>query len=129
MARTIRSLRSQRAIWSMVTPAITETTRRPSALTSKAGAAMVTESVHFEYGDQGIRAMGLSPGTVATQMQVEIRESGINPVSRKEWSEHIAPEWVAKLMIWMCGPQAADLGGQEISLKDPAIRAAIGVGP
>ncbi|MCK4711346.1 MAG: SDR family oxidoreductase, partial [Marinosulfonomonas sp.] len=46
---------------------------------SKAGAAMLTMCAHKE--GAGIRAMGLSPGTVATEMQREIKASGINPVS------------------------------------------------
>ena len=39
----------------------------------------------------GIRAIGLSPGTVATDMQREIKSSGINPVSQLEWTDHIPP--------------------------------------
>ncbi|MCB1339704.1 MAG: SDR family oxidoreductase, partial [Pseudooceanicola sp.] len=47
---------------------------------SKAGAAMLTRCLHHEEHANGIRAIGLSPGTVATQMQKEIKASGINPV-------------------------------------------------
>lgn len=94
---------------------------------SKAGAAMVTASVHKEYGNQGIRAMGLSPGTVATQMQKEIKASGINPVSRLEWTDHIPPEWVAQCCIWMSTAQADGYVGEEISLRDEKIRRAIGI--
>jgi len=43
--------------------------------TSKAGAAMLTQALHLEEGENGIRVMGLSPGTVATQMQREIRSA------------------------------------------------------
>ena len=63
---------------------------------SKAGAAMLTACLHEEEHANGIRAMGLSPGTVATEMQREIRASGINPVSRLDWSEHIPPDWPAR---------------------------------
>ena len=37
--------------------------------TSKAAAKMLTMCLHTELGGRGIRALGLSPGTVATQMQ------------------------------------------------------------
>lgn len=94
---------------------------------SKAGAAMLTQCAHREAGQSGLRIMGLSPGTVATDMQHEIRASGINPVSQLDWSDHIPPDWPARALLWMCGPDAADLAGQEISLRDPAIRARIGL--
>lgn len=94
---------------------------------SKAGAAMLTSCVHKEYGDQGIRAMGLSPGTVATQMQREIKESGINPVSQLDWSAHIPADWPAKALVWMCGADADAHIGTEISLRDEGIRKAVGL--
>lgn len=94
---------------------------------SKAGAAMLTASAHLEAAGAGIRAMGLSPGTVATKMQREIKASGINPVSLMEWEDHIPPEWVAKAMMWMCTADADEFLGQEIALRDEAIRARIGL--
>ena len=96
---------------------------------SKAGAKMFTACLHTELGGQGIRALGLSPGTVATGMQQAIRESGVNRVSQLDWSEHIPPEWAAQALVWMCGPDADRWLGDDISLRDPAIRAAVGVGP
>lgn len=97
--------------------------------TAKAGAAMLTACAHHEGQGIGIRAMGLSPGTVATDMQRAIRASGVNPISRLDWAEHIPPEWPAEALAWMCGPEADDLAGQEISLRDPAMRARIGLAP
>ncbi len=94
---------------------------------SKAGAAMLTRCLDKEDRANGIRAMGLSPGTVATQMQKEIKASGINPVSQLEWSDHIPAEWPAKALLWMCGPEADGFVGQEISLRDEGIRAQVGL--
>ena len=94
---------------------------------SKAGAAMLTACLHKENGAYGIRAMGLSPGTVATQMQREIKASGINPVSQLDWSDHIPADWPARALLWMCSPQADPLVGTEISLRDPDIRARVGL--
>jgi len=94
---------------------------------SKAGAAMLTRMVDKEYRDKGIRAMGLSPGTVATQMQKEIKASGINPVSQLDWSDHIPPEWPAKALLWMCSPAADSFVGEEISLRDEEIRRSVGL--
>ena len=94
---------------------------------SKAAAAMLTRCVDKENGPAGIRAMGLSPGTVATQMQREIKASGINPVSQLAWEDHIPPEWVAKCLVWMCGAEADRFKGDEISLRDEGIRRAVGL--
>ncbi|SLN21194.1 putative oxidoreductase [Roseivivax jejudonensis] len=94
---------------------------------SKAGALMLTRMADKEYGEAGIRALSLSPGTVATQMQREIKASGVNPVSELDWSDHIPPEWVAAALVWMCGPDADEYKGAEVSLRDPGIRSRIGV--
>ena len=94
---------------------------------SKAGAAMLTKCLHKEMGEKGIRAMGLSPGTVATQMQKEIKASGINPVSQLDWSDHIPADWPAKALLWMCGADADAYLGEEISLRDEGIRKKVGL--
>lgn len=95
--------------------------------TSKAGAAMLTRALHLEEGGTGIRAMGLSPGTVATQMQREIKASGINPVSELNWEDHIPAEWPARTLLWMCSSDADEFVGQEIALRDEAIRRRVGL--
>lgn len=94
---------------------------------SKAGAAMLTACVDKENRDKGIRAIGLSPGTVATQMQREIKASGINPVSRLDWDDHIPPEWPALALVWMCSPDADEWLGGEVSLRDKDVRRRVGL--
>lgn len=94
---------------------------------SKAGAAMLTACAHEENGAAGIRAMGLSPGTVATQMQREIAASGINPVSKIAWEDHIPADWPARTLLWMCSSEADAWIGKEISLRDPDIRSKVGL--
>ncbi|MBK1634242.1 SDR family oxidoreductase [Rhodovulum adriaticum] len=95
--------------------------------TTKAGAAMLTRCADLEGREDGIRAMGLSPGTVATDMQRDIRDSGVNPVSRLDWSEHIPPAWPARALVWMCTPDADEFIGQEVSLRERAIRRRVGL--
>ena len=94
---------------------------------SKAGALMLTRMVDKEAGDKGIRAISLSPGTVATQMQRDIKASGINPVSQLNWEDHILPDWPAKTLLWMCGAEADAFLGAEVSLRDDDIRAKVGL--
>jgi len=94
---------------------------------SKAGAAMLTACLDKEARDQGIRAMGLSPGTVATQMQREIKASGINPVSQLAWEDHIPADWPARTLLWMCSADADEFVGTELSLRDESIRQRVGL--
>lgn len=98
-----------------------------SYCSSKAGAAMLTRCAHLENAARGLRIMGLSPGTVATQMQREIKASGINPVSQLDWEVHVPADWPAKALLWMCSEEADDWCGAEISLRDEDIRARIGL--
>ncbi|MFO7920507.1 MAG: short-chain dehydrogenase, partial [Nioella sp.] len=64
---------------------------------------------------------------VATQMQKEIKASGVNAVSQLDWSDHIPAEWPAKCLLWMCGPEADDHLGAEISLRDASVRDRLGL--
>ncbi|WP_424975854.1 SDR family oxidoreductase [Dinoroseobacter sp. S124A] len=94
---------------------------------SKAGAAMLTRCAHHEAAASGVRIMGLSPGTVATDMQTVIKASGINPVSQLDWSVHIPAEWPARALLWMCSAEADAYLGQELSLRDEELRQKIGL--
>ena len=94
---------------------------------SKAGAAMLTMSLHQEEHENGIRALGLSPGTVATQMQRDIKTSGINRISEMAWEDHVPADWPARALLWMCSPDADEYVGDEIRLRDEDILARIGL--
>jgi NAD(P)-dependent dehydrogenase (short-subunit alcohol dehydrogenase family) len=95
----------------------------------KAGLAMLTRSVHLEYGAQGIRIFGFAPGVVDTDMQGAIRASGINPVSKLP-RESLAPaDEPARAIAWLCTPAADALAGQELDVRAPDLRAAVGLPP
>jgi NAD(P)-dependent dehydrogenase (short-subunit alcohol dehydrogenase family) len=94
---------------------------------SKAGALMLTQAAHLEEAAHGIRVMGLSPGTVATDMQRQIRASGVNPVSQLPWEDHIPADWPARALVWMCGPGGDRLLGRDLSLRDVDLRREIGL--
>jgi NAD(P)-dependent dehydrogenase (short-subunit alcohol dehydrogenase family) len=94
---------------------------------SKAGAYMLTRCADKEAREHGLRIMGLSPGTVATDMQRDIKASGINPVSQLEWSDHVPPEWPAKTLVWMCSEEADEFMGDDVSLRDENIRKKVGL--
>ena len=94
---------------------------------SKAGALMLTRVADLEERAQGLRVLGLSPGTVATDMQVTIKASGVNPVSQLDFAVHIPADWPAKALVWMCGPAADGWLGRDVSLRDEAVRKAVGL--
>lgn len=94
---------------------------------SKAAALMLTRTAHLEEFTNGIRVLGLSPGTVATDMQLKIKASGINPVSQLDYATHILPEWPAQCLLWMCGPAADGWLGRDVSLRDEGVRRAVGL--
>jgi NADP-dependent 3-hydroxy acid dehydrogenase YdfG len=94
---------------------------------SKAGAYMLTRVADQETRVKGLRIMGLSPGTVATDMQKDIKASGIGPVAQLEWSDHIPAEWVAAALVWMCTSDADSHLGTDVSLRDTDIRQQVGV--
>lgn len=93
----------------------------------KAGVAMLTRSCDLENRNLGIRAIGLSPGTVRTEMQVRIRASGVNRVSQLDPAAHIPAEWPARALLWMCTPAADPHLGEEVSLRDEGLRAKLGL--
>lgn len=93
----------------------------------KAGLAMLTRSLHLEYGPAGLRAFGLRPGTVDTDMQATIRASGINEVSRLRREDLGDPREPAALAAWLCTPAAADLAGQEVDVRAPEVRRRAGL--
>lgn len=97
--------------------------------TGKAGLAMLTRSVHLEYGAEGIRVFGIAPGVVDTAMQGAIRASGINPVSKLPRESLSQPDQPGRAIAWLCTPAAAPLAGQELDIRDPALRQAIGLPP
>lgn len=94
---------------------------------AKAAALMLTRAVHKEYGDKGIRCCGLSPGTVATDMQTVIKASGINPVSQLDPSVHIPPEWAGKAIAWLAADGADDYLGEDMHLRTDEARAKLGL--
>lgn len=94
---------------------------------SKAAALMLTRCAHHEVGLRGVHVVGLSPGTVATDMQRVIKRSGVNPVSQLDWEAHIPADWVGRAVVWLCAGAAAEHAGGDVKLRDEAVRRAIGL--
>ncbi len=93
----------------------------------KAGLAMLTRSLHLEYGPAGVRAYGLRPGVVDTDMQGQVRAAGANEVSRIPRERLASPERPARAVAYLCGEEAADLAGTEVDIADRDFRARAGI--
>ncbi len=94
---------------------------------TKAAVLSLTRCADKECREKGIRVTGLSPGTVATDMQVAIRQSGVNPVSQLDPSVHISAEWSARAIAWLCTSAAAEYSGTDFSLKNDEGRRLVGL--
>ena len=92
----------------------------------KAGLAMLTDALALE-GGEGIAVYGLSPGTVDTDMQVQIRASGINQVSRIPRENLGAVEAPARAIAYLLSDEARDLSGRELEISDPDFRRRAGI--
>ncbi len=95
--------------------------------TSKAAVHHLNRCLHAEESANGIRALVLSPGTVATKMQRNIKKSGLNPVAQMPWKDHIPPEWPARALVWMCSKAADNHLGGVVALREDAIRRQVGL--
>ncbi|MEM8797992.1 MAG: SDR family oxidoreductase [Pseudomonadota bacterium] len=94
---------------------------------TKAAVLSLTKCLHKEYAGHGIRTVGLSPGTVATDMQVVIKASGVNPVSQLNPAVHIPPEWVGKAISFLATKAAREFDGGDFSLKTEEGRRRVGL--
>jgi 3-oxoacyl-[acyl-carrier protein] reductase len=89
---------------------------------AKAGLAMLTQAIRLETTATNIRVFGFQPGTTDTDMQVTIRASGINIVSKIP-RENLTPvAHPAAAIVYLCTPAADDLNGQEFALRDESFR-------
>jgi NAD(P)-dependent dehydrogenase (short-subunit alcohol dehydrogenase family) len=94
---------------------------------AKAGLAMLTEAIELESGTSAIRVFGLSPGVIDTDMQVAVRASGINRVSRILRADLAPVDHPAAAILYLCTAAADDLAGREVSLADQEFRRRVGL--
>jgi NAD(P)-dependent dehydrogenase (short-subunit alcohol dehydrogenase family) len=93
---------------------------------AKAGLAMMTRSVALEAAGR-LRIFGFSPGTIDTDMQVKIRASGMNRISRIPRADLSPVEHAVRGLVYLCGPAADDLIGQDVSMREESFRKRLGL--
>src|SRR5262249_17542464 len=86
------------------------------------GMAMLTRSIDLEHRAGGIRVFGFQPGTTDTDMQVTIRASGINIISKIPREQLTPVAHPARAIVYLCTKDADDLAGKEFSLRDEDFR-------
>jgi 3-oxoacyl-[acyl-carrier protein] reductase len=59
---------------------------------------------------------------VDTEMQVRIRASGVNEISRIPRANLAAPERPAAFIAWLCHTRPGDLVGQDLTVNDQALQ-------
>jgi NAD(P)-dependent dehydrogenase (short-subunit alcohol dehydrogenase family) len=94
----------------------------------KAGLAMFTKAILLETEGKGIRVFGFSPGTIDTEMQVKIRASGMNVISKIPRGDLLPVAHAVRGLVHLCTPEADDLIGQDASMRDEPFRRRIGLG-
>ena len=94
---------------------------------TKAAVLSLTRTINREWSEHDISVIGLSPGTVATNMQHAIKASQINVVSQMDWSEHIEPEWPAEAICWLVTDAAREFDGTDFSIKTEEGRKLVGL--
>ena len=94
----------------------------------KAGLAMLTRAIELETKSKGIRVFGFSPGTIDTEMQVKIRASGMNMISKIPRGDLSPVEHAVRGLVHLCVKASDDLIGQDASMRDDAFRKRIGLG-
>jgi NAD(P)-dependent dehydrogenase (short-subunit alcohol dehydrogenase family) len=93
----------------------------------KAALAMLTRSIDLEHRAGGIRVFGFQPGTTDTDMQVAIRASGVNMISRIPREQLTPVDHPARAITYLCTNEADDLAGKEFSLRDEDFRRRVGL--
>jgi len=92
---------------------------------AKAALAMLTRATALEYAARGLRCYGFQPGVVDTDMQVAIRASGMNEISRLRREQLATPAVPARWVTWLAAERPADLDGKDFSVNDASLRSRV----
>lgn len=94
---------------------------------SKAGLAMLTQSLALEYGAQGIRVHDFVPGVVSTRLLNGAQQKFDNPVARLNDEVKLPPELPARCLAWLVDEgDGRNLAVQQ-SIRDAGLRRMVGL--
>lgn len=95
--------------------------------TSKAGLSMLTRCLATEYGPKGIRVHDFIPGVVGTDMLNGAQAKFDNVVARLDEEAKLTPDLPARCIAWLIDEGAGHVTGVEQSIRDPELRAKVGL--
>lgn len=85
---------------------------------SKAAARMLTQMCQKELGPRGVQSFFIGIPPTDTAMQGEIREAGLNDISKIPQEQLVEPGIPASVMAWLCGPDARQLDECLLDTRD-----------
>lgn len=94
-----------------------------SYCTSKAAGRMMTLMFAEELQDDDVQFFFLGIPPTDTGMQLEIRSSGLNPISKIAQADLVHPDVPASVMAWLCGSDARRLDEVLLDVRDDFFRA------
>lgn len=92
---------------------------------AKAGLAQMINVARVEAPQ--IKFFTFRPGTVETQMQVEVRKGGFNEVAQMKPEDHPPASEAARSIEYLMTDAADDLAGQHFSIRDLSFRQRVGL--
>lgn len=95
--------------------------------TSKAGLAMLTKCAQLEYGPDGVLSFNLIPGLIDTDMQTNVRASGVNEVSELPKTALRPAGEPARATAYLLSGKADDLAGNDVDIRDAGFRTRVGL--
>ncbi|WP_136687924.1 SDR family NAD(P)-dependent oxidoreductase [Halorhabdus amylolytica] len=94
--------------------------KQASYNTTKAGLAMLTESLAVEWADRGVRVNAIAPGYMRTELVDDVLEA--NPDMEEEWLENTPlgrlgrPEELRELVVYLASDASSYMTGSTIVL-------------
>lgn len=95
--------------------------------TSKAAVDMFSRCLDLEYGPRGIRVHNFIPGVVDTDLLSGAQVRFDNVIARLDESRKLPPDIPARCLAWLVDEGEGRATGVEQSIRDPKLRAMVGL--
>jgi len=79
---------------------------------------MLTQMCVKELAERDVQSFFIGIPPTETEMQREIRDAGLNPISKIAKDDLVDPIVPASVVAWLCGPQARKLDECLLDVRD-----------